>query len=59
MPTSLTSAASSSGDTPGSGQINSEGERQAYFTDEEYAAALLGTDLDHITRQVGSSGPDD
>jgi hypothetical protein len=39
--------------------INSEGERKAYFTDEEYAAALLGTDLDHITRQVGSSGPDD
>ena len=39
--------------------IDSEGEREAYYTDEEYAAALLGTDLDHIARQVGTSGPDD
>ena len=39
--------------------INGEGERKAYYTDEEYAAALLGTNMDQIRRQVGTSDPDD
>jgi hypothetical protein len=38
--------------------ISGEGERNAYYTDGEYAAALLGTNLDEIERQVGNSDPD-
>jgi hypothetical protein len=38
--------------------ISGEGERSAYYTDGEYAAALLGTNLDEIERQVEDSDPD-
>ena len=38
--------------------IDCEGERDAYYTDEEYAAALLGTNPAQIARRVGASDPD-
>ena len=39
--------------------IDGEGERDAYYSDEEYAAALLGTTPDEIARQAGTSDPND
>ena len=38
--------------------IDCEGERAAYYSDEEYAAALLGTNPAQIARQVENSDPD-
>jgi hypothetical protein len=37
-------------------RIEWQAERAAYYSDEEYAAALLGLSLDELHRQYGSQG---
>ena len=37
-------------------QIEWRSERAAYYSDEEYAAALLGLTVDNLVRQYGSQG---
>lgn len=37
-------------------RIEWESERAAYYSDEEYAAALLGLTVDDLVRQYGSQG---